>query len=329
MKINKKTYILLIFIVLIGLYFVKVNHSDISDSNAILLANRFISKLDIKTNKLPHISEEDSNKPFLFLPWLLHTFDKLFLTDKAKHIVVGEDNHELTIDVSCKDKEVVYFADWQAMEKVLRKYNIWGNKKPKWPRILTDKEANYLLLLYANKIGLPQDVVFSNTVLDLQSHGTWAGSWIRKLNGFPYEDDYIRIEVMAIDGEFFSYRKVFKGRSCTTIVKVSEEDAIAIGWEKITNYFDAKKWEQVKKEYEVKSAQLKIVQPNVFLGHVIPLWKSNKSRLAWVIEYDLRKETDSKQYDIKRAEFFYHDKFIIKIDALSGRFLGGVTSKYL
>ncbi len=78
----------------------------------------------------------------------------------------------------------------------------------------------------------------------------------------------------------------------------------------------------------MKSVELKIVQPNVFLGYVIPIWKSKNSRLAWVVEYELRGEPDPMKYENKRADFNYHDKFVIKIDAATKKFLGGETGIY-
>lgn len=261
-------------------------------------------------------------------PWVLTSRrEHLMWNKKIKEVVVGRrGDFKLSADIDCSSTEVVALYRHDIVSKVFRKYNISrdNRKERNWPMLLSESKAKEIILSYANKIGLPKDVELSNIELDKQYNGTWTAYWKRKCNGFAYEDDSFFIAIMAIDGEFYSYGKFFLGKPCPTKVKVTKEEAIAKGWDKISKYFDSSKWEKLKNEYEVKSTELKIVQPNVFLGFVIPIWKSENSRLAWVINYAPIIPPD----DNKRIEIGYHDRFVIKIDAATKRFLGGETGAY-
>jgi hypothetical protein len=203
---------------------------------------------------------------------------------------------------------------------MFRKYNIErDSRKPrKWPPFLPESRAKEIIFALADKIALPNDVELSKVQIN-DDDGTWNAAWIRKHNGYVYEENHVRISIMAVDGEFYSYVKRFQGKPCPTEVKVTKEEAIEKGWKKVSSYLD-----YVKLGYEVESAELKIVQPNAFLGFVIPMWKSKNSRLAWVINYAPKKPLD----DNKRMESGYHDRFVIKIDAANKSFLSGVTGMY-
>jgi hypothetical protein len=289
-----------------------------------MLSTEFLQKIEIETVQKSFSLSSNQD----LLSWLMNITGNVLANKNIKEVVVGSRNYrEIELDVSCTEKEVISFFNWQLRDKIFQKFNIsHDNRKPrKWPHTLSADEAKKLLLNYAKKIGIPHDAEFSALKLDLQNHGTWNGYWIRRLNGFPYEDDSITVGIMPIDGEFYSYRKKYFGRTCPTYVNVTREDAISSGWDKIRKYIDEKISDNIKREYEVRSAELRIIQPNVFLGMVVPIWKSKQSRLAWVIEYELRAEPTAIKYENKLDEFGHHDKFILKFDSATNKFLGGET----
>lgn len=327
-KLSKKA-ILIVIAVLVVTGYCMFTWCSITDDKAIFLANDLLIKTNITTNNKPWVFRLNDNGQLMSFSWILNTVTDIYINKKVKNVVYGDKrNSDIDIYVGCAAKEVTGLINWNIRKTVFSKYNIpLNNRKPRmWPPFLAEDKAKEIVLSYANKIGFPKDVELYKMRLDLQNDGTWEGIWKRKFNGFPYEDDMISVEVMAIDGELYSYRKSFYGKPCSTNVKVTKEDAIVTGWKKMYEYFDANKAEHLTKEYEVKTAELKIVQPNIFFGYVIPIWKSNSSKLAWVIEYNLKAESDVNKYENKLAQFGHHDKFVLKFDSVTNKFLGGRTS---
>ena len=311
----------------IAIYFL---YHHISDDEAVKIASTFLTKAGIPYSSQPHIENlKKPEMPFFFnvLDFVLGNI--VFNHNNGKKVIVGEElkeDHYLSINDS---KEVGYYSNRKIEKEVYKKYNISpDNRKPRnWPTLLTESKAKELAVYYANKIGLPKDVEFSQMYLNLQYNGTWDATWIRKLNGYPYEGDSCHVSIMAIDGELHSYNKRFSGKPCPTVVKVTKEEAIEKGWEKVTSIFNSEKSKKVKNEYDVTSSELMIVQPNVFLGRVIPnvFWKSKNSRLAWVIRYRLKAEPTVNGYESKLYQFGHHGDFKIYVDAANKRILGGET----
>lgn len=309
--------------VLLVIIVINPNHCNMSDKDAVLASKQFLIKTGMPYKAEPCVVNYDNN---VNKTWLLSILFWLDPSDKdGKHLVVkGAGNEQYYITVNC-GQEITKYRNPGLRTEILRKYSIsTDNRKPrKWPPLLSEYKAKEIAVSYANKIGLSKEVIFSRMWLDLDHDGTWTAFWNRTFNGYPYEDDSLRIEIMAIEGEFYLYGKRFLGKPCPTEVKVTKEEAIAKGWKKIAKYFDTGKWGKLKNEYEVKSAELKIVQPNTFLGFVVP-WKSKNSRLAWVIKFAPKIPPDDK----KRIEIGYHDRFVIKIDAATKSFLGGETGMF-
>jgi len=324
-----KRAVTIVTILVIALYF---NFSHVSDREAVKIASDFLTKAGVQLSTTPHV--EKLNKPDM--PFYFEVFDFVlqnivFRHSGGKKIIVGEElkeDHYLSISDS---KEVAYYSNRKIEKEVFKKYNISpDNRKPRnWPTLLTESKAKEFAVFYANKIGIPKDVEFSQMYLNLQYNGTWDAVWRRKLNGYLYERDSFHVSVMAIDGELYSYNKNFTGKPCPTEVRVTKEDAIEKGWKKVASYFNSEKSEQVKNEYEIISSELMIVQPNVFLGMVIPkvFWQSKSSRLAWVIKYKLKVEPTVNEYESKLYRFGYHGDFTIYVDAATKSILGGETER--
>lgn len=311
-------------IVIMAVIAINPNHCKLPDQVAVDISKEFIRKMKIRHVAEPAVVDYDKN---LNKNWLLSVYVWFSPGDKyGKTVVITNNNHtEQEITVSC-ERDITYFCDTELNRRIFQKYNISSNNRipRKWPPLLSEKKAQQIATSFASNLGPLKDMEFSKMRLDLNLNGTWVACWKRTLNGYPYEDDLLSIEIMAIDGELYRYEKRFLGKPCPTEVKVSKEDAISQAWKKASSYFSNSKWEKIQNEYEVKSADLKIIQPNAFFGFVMPMWKSKYSRLAWVITLAPKIEPDDK----KRLEIGYHDQFIIKIDAADNRFLGGVTGIY-
>ena len=283
---------------------------SISDAEAISSAVNFCNKMGIK---------------FSHQPWVLSTNNSSrFGNSETKEIAFGErGDFKGFITVNCDNQEVNSYLNSELRNMVKKKYKIPSvtSEPHNWPQFLSENKAKERIFSIAKKIGLPSDVEFSQIGID-KENGLISGRWIRTLNGFPYEQDKIRIEIMAVDGEFYSYNKIYHGKRCPTAVKVRKEEAIEEGWVQIEQLFKKVDWKRHKKDYEIKSAELKIVQPNVLAGQIVRR-HSTESRLAWVFVYGL-KSPPSRD---KLGEIGYLQSIKIKIDAGTKKFLGGDFSR--
>lgn len=278
----------------------------ITDDKALIEVKNFLPKVGIQNTQVP---------------WILDTsFTRPILNSRVKEVALGaRGDFKRNLEVSCNNGEVVSFFNWVARDNLIKKYNISTNTNipPKWPKFLNENDARIAILRYANMIGLPADVAYVDCRLE-KHDGYWRGSWKRMLNGYAYEEDAVDIQILAVSGELFSYYKRYDGKPCPTEVHVTKEQAIEEGWLQIQRLFGKVDWNKYKQDYEIKSAELKIVQPNTLLGRMF-LWHSTESRLAWVIEYRLKVEPDmQKLIDVK-----YLTQITIKIDAATKKFLGG------
>lgn len=272
----------------------------LSDNKALQIANRFCQSLNIGIVSNPIVSEE--------------------LFQRIKRVMYLRNGRpEVSADINCVNKDVVSFVNHKARDEVFMKYNIpIDNRKPRtWPALLPESKAKEIAFSYASKIGLPQDVVFSHMTLDKIYNGAWIAHWQRIHNGYLYEDDSLSVGIMAIDGEFYSYGKFFRGKPCPTDVKISKERAIEVGRRKLYGLLQDDKAKKHLHDYVVSSSELKIVQPNAVFGFLTPFHRSN-SRLAWVVTYSLPSNDLKLEEDVNFA-----DKFVIKVDAATGKFIGG------
>lgn len=302
----KKKYILIAAAIFISISFYNVFNCNVSDDNAIKIFKTFCNKIGIKREAEP---------------WVLRTYkDNIFFGNKLKQVVIGnKGSFKQTIEIACSNKDIVGCSDLEQRNRVFRKYNIKVNdpKGSSWPQFLSEDQASRTLLSFAAKIGLTKDVEHPEIILD-RKNCEWIAKWKRSYNGFPYENDIIRLDIMAVDGSFYSYGKHFVGRPCPTEVKISEEQAIEIGRNKVLNTLvDAKAKKHIR-DYVVSSSQLKIIQPNAVFGFFTPYYRS-KSRLAWVVTYSLRDNNNLKLGE----DVNFADRFVIKIDAATGKVIGG------
>lgn len=304
--------ILILTIILINIIVLPITTygCGISDAVAISSAVNFCKKMGI------NFSRE---------PWVLSTNNSSrFSNSETKEIAFGErGDFKGFVTVSCDNKEVYSYFNSELRNTVQKKYKIPSvtSQPHNWPLFLSESKAKERISSIAKKIGLPSDVEFTQIGID-KENGLISGRWVRKLNGFPYEQDKIRIEIMAVDGEFYSYNKTYHGKRCPTEVTVRKEEAIKEGWAQIERLFKKVDWKKHKKDYEIKSAELKIVQPNVLAGQIVRR-HSKESRLAWVFVYGLR----SLPSRDKLGEIAYLQSIKIKIDAGTKKFLGGDYSR--
>jgi hypothetical protein len=308
MKSSKKIILLSIPIIILIVLFLIIKSffvCNVSDKEAIILAKAFCNKMGITYSLEPLISYT--------------SFDSPVINSRVKEVDFGEYLSEITIYINCRNEEVVYYDNKKIKESVRKKYKIpiLITEPRNWPPFLSENKAKEIILSIANKISLPADVELSKLSLD-KDYGYWIGYWERKHNGFPYDMDSIRIKIMAVDGEFYEYKKRYFGEPCPTEVKVTREEAIQEGWRQVTRLFKKVDWNKYKDAYEIGLVELKIVQPNVLFGKLTPIG-STKSRLAWVVVYGLKDRLDEH----KMKEVDYMLSMTIKIDAATKKFLGG------
>ncbi|WP_281184598.1 hypothetical protein [Trichlorobacter lovleyi] len=245
--------------------------------------------------------------------------------NKIKEVVVGKrGSFKASAKVNYITKEVLQIENYETRNKIFNKYNIsLDNRKIRnWPDLLSEQQAKQIAFIYAQQIGLPLDVKFSHMSLDMAYTGTWIAHWIRMHNGYQYENDFLTINIMAVNGEFYSYGKYYKGNPCKTEIKISKVDAIKISRDKVNSLINGNKTDLDVTKYIATSPELKIIQPNVMIGAFMPLHYSN-SRLAWIITYILPSNQD--MHLVESGDFT--EKIVIKVDAASGRIIGGNFSK--
>lgn len=232
----------------------------------------------------------------------------------------GERDIQICMEVDGGMQEVIWYTNWELERQVQKKFGISPDSRiPRhWPPFLSEQQARDIVFRLAARIGLPADVTFSGMALD-KERGIWRGYWQRRWGGYPYEDDRVGIEIMAVNGEFRGFRKVYAGKPCPTEVKVSKAEALEKGWSRAASLFDRDTWEKNRNAYKVERAELQIVHPNVIFGWLGPIWKSHGSRLAWVIDLELRDEAGED----KLMELGFHHSMIYKIDAATGKVIGG------
>ncbi|NVN98432.1 MAG: hypothetical protein HXX17_03840 [Geobacteraceae bacterium] len=283
---------------------------NISNENAIASAKLFCKKLGIKYSHEPWVSRTD-------YVWRIKN-------SEVKRIEFGEKgDYKISMDVNCINQEVVGFFNWEHDERLRKIHKISSitTEPHNWPSFLSEKKAKEILLAYAKRIELPPDVEFAAMVTD-KDRGVINGRWIRKKKGYTYEKDAIEIEIMAVDGEIFSYSKHYYGKVCPLELKVRKEEAVKEGWKQIEKLFNKVDWKRHKKSYDIKSAELKIVQPNFLDGQITKMY-SPESRLAWVLHYGLRDRPDRK----KLAEISYLQSITMKVDAGTIKLLGVAYSQ--
>lgn len=302
-----KKYILsvLVFLIIGAVILAKsIFGCSLSDEEAISITKGFCNKIGITYSHDPLVTGS--------------SYRWVSLNGKVKDVGFGEiGNWEASSSVSCCKKEVVYFNDSKIDRLVYKKYNIPSitTEPHNWPPFLSEKKAKEIISTIAEKIGLPPDAELYSLSLD-DKNGYWNAYWKRKQNGFFYEMDNVFIAIMAVDGEFNRYSKFYWSEPCeTTAIKISKEDAIAEGWKQAAKYYDQADWEKYKDAYKVESAELLIVQPNVLFGTAVYWWYSSKSRLAWVIDYRLKQPIKNRRH--------LHESILIKIDAVTKKYLGG------
>lgn len=304
-----KKIIILICIVIASITMLLIANY-LASRNAIHRAKSFCARAGIHLKQEPYVQ--------ITMPTQLADY---FVLTKVVRLVSDNGDEESYSSYINNDKSFSYY-NHTVIAKVSRNNNLSTSSTNNTiqPEFLPESKAKQVIFNIAKKVGVSDDFEFTGMHLN-NKQAVWYGNWTRKYLGFDYEYDSIIIQIMAFSGELYSIIDTSIGTPCPIEIKVTKEEAITKGWLKISKYFDEDKWKKLKNEYEVKTAKLKIVQPNVFLGFVIPIWKSNESRLAWVVEYAPIKESDAN----KRLEIGYHDRFVIKIDASTKVFLGGIT----
>ena len=301
-QIMKKTVInvLLISFLVISLFCLKnYLQCELTDKEAVDVVEKFHTKMNIKYQQ-DLLSIENERK--------ISGVD-------SKRVIVGNANEYKTLaEINCKTKEVVHFTNRNIMESSRNKYTISTNnvKHLKWPSFIDEKKAKDILVLLANRIGLPEDAEFADLNLD-SNDGIWIGKWKRKYKGISYEKSCMTIAILAVDGEFYSFSKLTEMDPYPAEVKIGRSEAIAIAHKKFIAFFTKDVWEKNKDIFEVKSAELYYSVGDGILNHVIYY---SRPRLVWVVVFDAKEGMGRDT-----VEILIKDKSVIKIDPITGKIL--------
>lgn len=267
--------------------------SGISDDEAIEIAKRFYQKTGVRVTSDPWVDS--------------HPLAELI--SGQKEVIVGEKKkHFSLLTLSTKTEEVASFT-------LLQWKTIAAEKQKQVALREAEAKAKEAILELASRIELPGDFELDTISLN-KKDGLWIGNWKRKYRGYPFEKDSISIQVREGDGEFFSYWKSASGKPCPTEVAVTREKALEAARNKVYSLLADKRAHL--KDYVVSSPELKIVQPNAIFGWFSPYHRAN-SRLAWVVMYTVSKS----KYDLTIGDPHFAERFIIKIDAATGKVIGG------
>lgn len=301
---NRKITFLLITMCLFAVFYKLTFKCDLTDSEAIGTCEKFCSKLKVKADSsFFHVRSVS---------------DGLFRREMDKEIVVGKNIPKIQMRVSCNNNEVTRFTNYSVRDYVLKKYNIKksGIGQMDLSKVMSEDKAKEMMTAYMRLLNVQMESELDHVYLDKVYDAVWTSTWKLKYNGYIYENGHIDISIMAIDGELFHYTKSFVGRPCSTKVTVSENAAKEIAKRKIQSILN----ENNALNYIVASTDLKIVQPNAFLGIFTPFsW--HKSRLAWVVRCNRYIGADNI------ADGNLPDFIIIKVDAATGKVIGGKSAK--
>jgi len=300
MTSKRYIYVALAVCLLIIAFATQINKCKLSDNDAINIAKLFYNNMSIGYASEPFVKSKNITELFEF-------------GTNSKIVVVGDSDNKIIIN--CSNNNVEYFINTNILHLAQTKYTFLINNKLvlKWPSFLSEQNAIEIIMSYAKRIGLPQDFECSKINLD-KYKGMWTARWKRKFNGIEFEDDYIILSIMATDGELYGYTKWEKGEQCSTEPKVSKAEAIGFANKKFAEYFSKDTWDKNKDKFEVKSAELKIVQDKSNLKRILSL--PNKSRLAWVVVFDTKKEMDRETIGILKEDLSF-----IRIDAATKEIL--------
>jgi hypothetical protein len=243
------------------------------------------------------------------------------------------------VAIGGKSKEIEFYNN----VAIYQFYHFKKYKGLEWPEFMPEEKAMTRFNSLANKLSLPEDMVFENLEKD-KKRGMWTAYWLRKWDGYWYEGDAITIEIMGVTGEFVGYTKTYRGVPCPTDIKVNKEQALALAWKKLSKKVPRKIRDKVKDIYKIKKAELLIIQTNELERSSVPVTIAG-SKLSWVIKYyftgglidnrPLNKAIELLTKEERKAEGTYLKAlddswenmgqpprdFEVRIDAATGEFL--------
>lgn len=274
----------------------------LSDDEAIKISKKLCAKLKYDDTRTFKIVSKNIIREFM-------------LGIKYKAVSVYHGDNEMSMFVGCDNKDVVgIYNDSLYSEYIQRNTSeVNGKKVLKWKPFISDDKATNIILSIGKEIGLPEDVKLSSVVLD-KYKGIWTGRWKRMLNNIEFEDDYIIISIMAVDGDLYAFTKYITGEPCSTNAIISREEAIKAANNEFKDNFTEEEWKNNQEKFEVKSCDLKIVQKKPIFKRI--LFMRRKSQLAWVVTISTKDVVGGKTIGIINK-----DASTIRVDANTGKVL--------
>ncbi len=288
--------IIIIFIVII------VFKCKLSDEKAIEIARTTCSVLNLNDNGSYRVKSANILRQFLF-------------GIKYKNVFINNGNDEISVLIGCKDIDIVGIYNTGLYNRYLQSNTIKvnDNEVVRWKAIISNIDATNDMMSIANKLRIKEDMKLSSIALD-KYKGVWSGRWQRILNGIEVEDDYIIINIMAVNGDFYSYSKHINGYTCSTIAKLTKEDAFKIAELTFKKEFTDFEWKNNSDKFEVKSCSLKVISSKLGVKNIFNI--DNICKLAWVVTISTKDIVGNKTVGIVNK-----DSSIIYIDAENGNII--------
>lgn len=300
--------VLVILLSISALIYWNSGHCKISDKEAIAISESFLKQNGISKHKQIMVDHSHLGQCLT-----------LFCPSRAsiKRLTTGDDFLAPYLFINCRNGEITRYYDNETSPDSAVKVNPKEDYLEKKTKFLSEQQAKNIIELLAGNLNIPRDMEFSKIEKkENNSRISWEASWIRKNNGYRYEEDNIKLRITGNTGQLIEYAKEYWGTPCPTETKITKEQAIAIGWKRVPKViWDSPYKKKAKKFYDVGSVELLIVQPQpyIFVPCARPLFIHNKSRLAWVI-----------YYIFKGDDFLLRDHPVeVRIDAITGQLIGG------
>jgi len=216
--------------------------------------------------------------------------------DRIWEIEYGPD---VLMRISPETGELLFFIDYALCTELLSEDMTSMNQTDS-----TDQAREYLEDL---DISVPSDQ--EPRITFMPGFNAYEVYFPRMLDGYPFESDFVLLDLAAGDGRLLSFHKAYYSALCKTDVELTEDQA-----HKIAAAFVAQHGELLGFEIGKSSSELRIVQPNCYWTPGCEQEYEGASRLAYVVTL------------WNADELMFPELVVLWIDSESGEMLGGTRS---
>ncbi|MFA7061105.1 MAG: hypothetical protein WC156_09825 [Pedobacter sp.] len=227
---------------------------------------------------------------------------------------VNTRNRDIFAIYDCNSRMVTDFSN-DKEDRLLK--DIVKNNNNISTKFSSENAARAILSSIYAKLDLPSNLELATVTLD-NTNAEWIARWIHKLHGIDYENDYVIITISAVNGELLGFSRRITNNECKTNAKITRKEAIDTAYKKFSNSFPKDLWAKNNDKFEVKSAELKIVEVKLLFNKIFNTLFSRpyEVKLAWVVEFDTKKGMENKTIFVIK-----NDVSFIRVDALTNNIL--------